>query len=96
MANEENADQAECTDVKKEGGGGGCNAPVNGVAASEKAKELRASVAASGPVVFDAVKEHLVKEEVAKRTDLVLKCLVNKEELERESKKFKADPKTTG
>lgn len=100
MPNEENPAPVECQDVKKEGGccGGVCGAPVNGVAVSEKAKDLKTAVAEtlaqSGPVVFDKVKEHLVNEEVAKRTDLVLKGLAKKQELEGEAKKIKPDPKT--
>ena len=103
MSNEAGPPQAgECQDVKKEGGccGGVCGVQFNGVAASEKAKDLKNAVAetlaASGPVVFDKVKEHLVNEEIAKRTELVLKGLAKKQELEGEAKKIKPDPKTTG
>lgn len=102
MANEKDGEGVKtgCQDEGKVGGccGGSCNAPVEGVAASEKAKDLKTAVAetlaASGPDVFNAVKEHLVKEEIAKRTELVLKGLAKKDELEREAKKIKPDPKT--
>lgn len=83
-------------------GGGPCKeeAGVDAVAGGGKAKDLKSSVAetlaASGPVVFDRVKDHLVEEELKKRTDLVLKALVKKGELEGEIKKVKPDPKTAG
>lgn len=83
-------------------GGGPCKeeAGVDAVAGGGKAKDLKCSVAEtlakSGPVVFDRVKEHLVEEELKKRTDLVLKALVKKGELEGEIKKIKPDEKTVG
>lgn len=88
--------------MNKVGGccGGKCGAPVEGVVASEKAKSLKDEVAellaGSGQVVFDRVKAHLVDEELKKRTDLVLKGLAKKGEVEGEIRKVKPDPKTAG
>jgi len=69
---------------------------LDGVQHSPQAKSLKSSVADAlamngSKQVFDRVRDHLVEDELKRRTDLVLKGLAKKEEIERELRKVKPD-----
>lgn len=73
---------------------------LEGVQQSDKAKSLKDDVAQAiagcGPQVYANVKETLVQEEVKSRTDLVLKALKKRAELEQEIRKVQPDKGTAG
>jgi len=105
MAEEVKQAQGECgqegCEAPAEGKKGHCgNKNLEGVKPSDQAKTLKdmvaESIAASGPEVRQMVMKHLVDDELKKRTDLVLKGLAKKDELEKELRKIKPDNKTAG
>ncbi len=83
-------------ETSKEGccGGGKCSNQIDANNVANLKNIVFSTLAKSGPIVFDKVKDYLVNEEISKRTDLILKGLAKKEELEREARKIQPDPKT--